>query len=86
MGLKSDWTPNTVFSPAGIVTRAQFGTMLSRLLYGNKYNAPAVWTDYYSPHLKALKLNGIMNNIDKPWNFELRWNVMIMMQRVASTQ
>jgi len=83
MGLQSNGTPNTVFSPNTLVNRAQFGTMLSRLLYGNTYNAPAVGKDYYSQHLKALKTNSIMKDINKPWNFELRWNVMIMVQRVA---
>lgn len=38
MGLKSDGTPDTKFNPNAVVTRAQFGTMLSRLLYGNQYN------------------------------------------------
>lgn len=84
MWLQSDGKPNTVFSPNAIVTRAQFGTMFSRLLYGNRYNAPAVWSDYYSPHLKALQKAGIMKNISQPRNFELRGNVMIMMQRVAN--
>jgi len=28
----------TTFDPAGIVTRAQFGTVLSRALYGARYN------------------------------------------------
>lgn len=38
MGLKSDGTPDTKFNPNGEVTRAQFGTMLSRLLYNSTYN------------------------------------------------
>ena len=41
MGLESDGTPGKVFNPNTTVTRAQFGTMLSRLLYGNTYNKPA---------------------------------------------
>jgi len=86
MGLESDGTPGKVFNPNTTVTRAQFGTMLSRLLYGNTYNKPAKWGDYYSPHLNALKTNTIMNNISKPWNSELRGNVMIMMQRVATSK
>ena len=82
MGLQSDGTPNVVFSPNATVTRAQFGTMLSRLLYGSTYNAVAKGNDYYSAHLKALQKNSIMKNISTPWNFELRGNVMIMMMRV----
>ncbi len=84
MWLTSDGFPNTVFNPNATVTRAQFWTMLSRLLYGNKYNKPAVGEDYYTPHLKALQKAGIMKNISMPWNYELRWYVMIMMERIAN--
>lgn len=38
MGLKSDGTPNTTFNPTAEVTRAEFGTTLSRLLYGSTNN------------------------------------------------
>lgn len=84
MWLQSDGTPNTVFNPNAIVTRAQFGTMLSRLLYGDTYNAPAKGSDYYTPHLKALQKADIMKNISMPWNTELRWYVLIMMRRISS--
>jgi hypothetical protein len=82
MGLQSDGTPNVVFAPNAVVTRAQFGTMLSRLLYGNANNFVAKGQDYYSNHLKALQNNDIMKNISTPWNLELRGNVMIMMKRI----
>ena len=84
MGLKSDGTPNPTFNPNGIVSRAQFGTMLSRLLYGDVYNVYAqedvVW---YSRHLNALKVAGIMTKISNPQMLELRGWVMLMMQRIA---
>ncbi|MEI7919356.1 MAG: S-layer homology domain-containing protein [bacterium] len=39
MGLKSDGkTPDTIFTPRATITRAQFGTILSRLIYGDVYN------------------------------------------------
>ncbi|MEI7563133.1 MAG: hypothetical protein WCJ39_05720 [bacterium] len=38
MGLKPDGTPDTVFNPMAVVTRAQFGSALSRLLYGGYNN------------------------------------------------
>jgi hypothetical protein len=70
MGLNADGTPNTVFNPNGAVTRAQFGTMLSRLLYGNQYNTSSgVW---YEAHLQALKADAIMTKISKPQMLELR--------------
>lgn len=85
MGLNSNGTPAKKFDANTIVTRAQFGTMLSRLLYGSKYNTSKAWS-YYTNHLNALKKGKIMNNISKPLTSELRGNVIIMMQRVASSQ
>ena len=39
MWLQEDWvTPRKTFEPNGIVNRAQFGTVLSRLLFGDTYN------------------------------------------------
>jgi hypothetical protein len=71
MGVKSDGTPNTKFNPNGIVTRAQFGTMFSRVLYGNKYNSND--TKYrYKAHLNALKAHNIMTDISKPTMTEKR--------------
>jgi len=70
MGLNSDGTPNIVFHPDGQVTRAQFGTMLSRLLYGNMYNTNSgLW---YQAHLQVLQTAGIMIKISNPLMLELR--------------
>lgn len=69
----------TAFNPNGIVTRAQFGTVLSRVLYGDAYNVDT--TPYYAEHLKALQDAGIMNNISNPNAPEVRGYVMLMMQR-----
>jgi hypothetical protein len=69
----------SAFNPNGIVTRAQFGTVLSRVLYGDAYNTDA--TPYYADHLQALKDAGIMNNISNPDAPEVRGYVMLMMQR-----
>jgi hypothetical protein len=67
------------FNPNGEVSRAEFGTVLSRALYGNEYNG---WTPYYLKHLQALKAAGIMNNITDPEHMlELRWYVMLMLMR-----
>lgn len=82
MGLKSDWTPRATFNPKEEVTRAQFGTTLSRLLYDGKYNTKQE-SQRYVKHLNALKKNNIITKIDEPNASELRWRVMIMLQRAA---
>ena len=69
------------FDPNGTVTRAQFGTVLSRALYGDTYNVDT--NPYYAEHLAALKDAGIMTMIDNPSQVEVRGYVMLMMQRAA---
>jgi len=68
----------TSFDPNGEVTRAQFGTILSRLIRGTIYNGGI---PYYTSHLNALKLADIMTQISNPSMKELRWYVMLMMKR-----
>lgn len=80
MWLKSDGTPDTKFNPDGVVTRAQFATMLSRILYGNKYNT-SKWVRY-EKHLNALNSIWVINKISNPQMLELRWYVLLMMKRV----
>jgi len=74
-------TVNTTFNPNETVTRAQFGTVLSRLIRGTKNNGGDV---YYTKHLQALKDVAIMKNIEDPDQKEIRWYVMLMLQRVTS--
>ncbi len=69
----------TNFDPNGEVTRAQFWTILSRVIWGTTYNTTG--TNYYASHLNALRLAGIMNNISNPNMKELRGYVMLMMKR-----
>ncbi|MFZ2151340.1 MAG: hypothetical protein WAZ12_01375 [Candidatus Absconditicoccaceae bacterium] len=68
----------TSFDPQGEVTRAQFGTVLSRAMYGEMYNGG---NPYYVNHLDKLKADGIMKDISKPTNPEIRGYVMLMMKR-----
>jgi len=68
------------FDPLGEVTRAQFGTVLSRALRGDLFDGA---TPYYKDHLQGLKEAGIMNKIDTPSAKEVRWWVMLMMMRVV---
>ena len=67
------------FMPEAQVTRAQFATILSRLLYGDKYEGGAL---YYTKHLQALKDNGILTNILDPEHLiELKGYIMLMLMR-----
>lgn len=86
MGLKADGTIAPIFNPHDIVTRAQFGTMLSRLIYGNENNVSQDGTiPWYQNHLLALQKNGIMNNISSPDKQEVRLYVWLMLQRTYNT-
>jgi len=81
MGVYGDGTAIDEFSPNAPVTRAIFGTVLSRLLYWDKYNVG--WADRYSLHLMALKNTGIMYWIDEPESLVQRWHAMLMLMRAA---
>ena len=68
----------TLFRPYDVVTRAEFGTVLSRALRGEEYNGAV---PYYADHLAALKDAGVMTMITNPSAPEVRGYVMLMMQR-----
>ena len=68
--------PNNRFYPNWWVTRAEFATALSRLLYWTKD-----WTDvYYSTHISKLYKKWIISNTN-PNLREKRWYVMLMLMR-----
>ena len=67
--------PNNNFRPNDEVTRAEFATALSRMLYSTPDGKP-----YYSTHLAKLKAEWILKNDDYKMK-ELRWYVMIMLKR-----
>lgn len=71
--------PNNNFRPFDSVTRAEFATALSRLLF----NTPD-WDDYYyTTHLEKLYNEWIISNTD-PDLQEIRWYVMLMLMRAVS--
>jgi len=70
----------TSFNPNGKVTRAEFGTVLSRALRDGQYNTNK--GKYYINHLQALVDNKIITN-DTPTLVELRGYVMLMLMRAA---
>ena len=81
MGVNAAGKSTTTFNPNEEVNRAQFGTVLSRALWGDKYNNEG--TLFYTKHLNALKAKGIMKNIALPNEKELRGYVMLMMMRAV---
>ncbi|MDR2190089.1 MAG: S-layer homology domain-containing protein [Candidatus Peribacteria bacterium] len=79
MGIHTDGTPLKSFLPNQPVSRAEFGTVFSRVLYGDKYNDGI---PYYINHLQALKENSIMTDITNPTaRTELRQRVRLMLMR-----
>jgi hypothetical protein len=69
----------TSFRPYDTISRAEFGTALSRVLWGSTYEGG---TPYYANHLQALKAAGIMNQIANAESTkEVRGYVMLMLQR-----
>ncbi|MDR3169519.1 MAG: hypothetical protein LBU27_07380 [Candidatus Peribacteria bacterium] len=70
-----------VFSPMKTITRAEVGTILSRLLRGTTYATQTKEEIYYGRHLQALQNAGIMRIISQPEMLELRGNVLLMLQR-----
>ena len=74
------WINVETFNPNAVVTRAQFGTVLSRVLWWDKYNLTGA--SYYDLHLKALKRKWIMTKIDHPINVvEIRKWAWLMLRR-----
>lgn len=69
------WINMERFRPYDLVTRAEFGTALSRMLFNTKDGSP-----YYKPHLDKLKAEWILTNTD-PDMEEIRWYVMLMLMR-----
>ena len=70
----------TAFRPYDTISRAEFGTALSRVLWGSQYENPT--TPYYAKHLDALKSAGIMNQIANAESTkEIRGYVMLMLMR-----
>ena len=71
--------PNNKFRPNDYVTRAEFATALSRMLYGTEDWRP----NYYSTHIEKLKSEWIMTILNLNM-LEVRWYVMIMLMRASN--
>ena len=83
MGINADGTPIQAFEPHKLVSRAEFATVLSRVIWGNKHNISG--EDRYSAHLQALKKYEIITS-DIPANrWELRGRALLMLHRNAQS-
>ena len=83
MGINADGTPMQAFEPHKLVSRAEFATVLSRVIWGNKHNISG--DDRYSAHLQALKKYKIITS-DVPANrWELRGRALLMLHRNAQS-
>ena len=83
MWINADGTPLKNFNPNGKVTRAEYATVFSRVLFGDKYNK-SEW-NYYEDHINALKEAGILTNTT-PSITEVRGWVMLMMYRSTNME
>lgn len=77
------WVGIDKFRPKDSVSRAEFWTVLSRILYWDKYNVTN-WK-YYEKHLKALKDNGVITNTN-PSLKEKKWYVLLMLKRYVDNK
>lgn len=75
---------NNKFRPRDVVSRAEFWTVASRVLWWDRYNE--LDTDhnlFYTKHLKALQDGGFMNDIDNPLRRqEIRKWVWLVLKRI----
>lgn len=80
MGIHSDLeqTPLNNFMPHQIVTRAEFATVFSRVLFGAQFNQEGVL--WYEGHLTALRNAKILTNMT-PKMQEIRGRVLLMLYR-----
>ena len=78
------WLYVEEFMPNKIVDRAEFWTVVSRMLWWDTYNElDTYYHPYYEKHLKALQENGIMKDIDNPlWRREIRKRVWLVLKRI----
>lgn len=70
--------PNNRFYPNWRVTRAEFATALSRLLYNTEDGVD----NYYTTHINKLRREWIITNTN-PQLWEKRWFVMLMLMRAG---
>ena len=78
MGIHADGSALSKFLPSSSVTRWEFWTVFSRVLYGDKYNINGA--NYYEKHLEVLKDAWILTNTN-PKLIEKRGWILLMLYR-----
>ena len=81
------WIRTPEFMPNKILDRAEFGTILSRLLWWNQYDVVDVseTRPYYIRHLAALQREWVVKQINNPFDQkELRKWAWLMLMRIES--
>jgi len=71
---------NGIFNPMGVLSRAEFGTVLSRVLFGDVYNGG---NPFYAAHLNALNQAGLMNDLSNPERSIMRGDAMLLLYRAS---
>lgn len=80
MGLKGDGSAAETFNPNGIIDKAQFATILSRMLWGDENNTTeACW---YCKHVDALKAEGVIKVTTDLMSPLKRGRAMLMLMRL----
>ena len=80
----ADHKPIRDFMPKKFVSRAEFWTILSRILRWKRYEASKNSSKYYVDHLSSLKNDNILTNID-PNLKERRSYAILMIYRAAKS-
>jgi len=80
MGINADGTPLKEFGPKSLVTRAEFASVLSRVLYGDKYNVDG--SAFYSMHIDVLNQLGIIKDTNPAILEKIGW-ILIMLKRAS---
>jgi hypothetical protein len=78
MGVHPDYTPLSDFMPDNYVSRAEFWTIFSRILWGTANEGTDQY--WYQNHLTALRNAGIITNTT-PTMYELRAWVFLQLYR-----
>jgi len=72
---------NGIFNPNGTLSRGEFGTILSRVLFGDVYNGG---NPFYAAHLNALNQAGLMNDLSNPERSIMRGDAMLLLFRSST--
>jgi hypothetical protein len=71
---------NGIFNPNGVLSRAEYGTVLSRVLFGDTYNGG---NPFYAAHLNALNQAGLMNDLSNPERAIMRGDAFLLLYRAS---